>query len=157
MKILILHCGKTEESYLLEGIEKYDKRLKHYLSFETLCLPNLKNTQALTQAEQKEREGKNILSKITNTDYVVLLDEKGKQYRSVDFSKFLLQHQNGSTRRMVFVTGGPYGFSEEIYERANHKISLSLMTFSHQMVRLFLVEQLYRAMSIQKGEPYHHE
>ena len=157
MKVLVIHCGKTEDSYLISGIEKYEKRLKHYLSIETLYLPALKNTQALSKEEQKEKEGALILSKIQNTDFIVLLDEKGKQFTSVDFSKYLTQHMNSGTRRIVFITGGPYGFSEEVYAKANFKISLSAMTFSHQMVRLFFIEQLYRAMTIYKGEPYHHE
>lgn len=157
MKVLIIHCGKTEDSYLITGIEKYEKRLKHYLSIETLCLPALKNTKALSKEEQKEKEGSILLSKLLNTDFIVLLDEKGKQFSSVDFSKYLTQHINTGTRRIVFITGGPYGFSEEVYAKTNFKISLSAMTFSHQMVRLFFIEQLYRAMTIHKGEPYHHE
>lgn len=157
MKVLIIHCGKTEEAYLNSGIEKYEKRLKHYLSIDTLYLPALKNTQALSKEEQKEKEGVLILSKISNTDFIVLLDEKGKQFSSVDFSKYIVQHMNSATRRIVFITGGPYGFSADVYAKANFKISLSPMTFSHQMVRLFFIEQLYRAMTIKKGEPYHHE
>ncbi len=157
MKILIIHCGKTEENYLVTGVEKYEGRLKHYLSVETIYLPALKNTKALSKEEQKEKEGAAILAKLQNTDYIVLLDEKGKLFSSVEFSKYLTQHINGGTRRMVFITGGPYGFSDEVYAKANYKISLSPMTFSHQMVRLFFIEQLYRAMTIQKGEPYHHE
>jgi len=157
MKILIIHCGKTEDNYLISGIEKYESRLKHYLPVETLYLPALKNTKALSKEEQKEKEGAQILSKIQNTDFVILLDEKGKTFTSVEFSKYLIQHMNNGTRRIVFITGGPYGFSEEVYSKANFKISLSEMTFSHQMVRLFFIEQLYRAMTIQKGEPYHHE
>ncbi|HSZ26049.1 MAG TPA: 23S rRNA (pseudouridine(1915)-N(3))-methyltransferase RlmH [Cytophagaceae bacterium] len=157
MKVLIIHCGKTEEKYLITGIDKYENRLKHYLQVETIYLPLLKNTQALSKEAQKEKEGKNILSKIQNTDFVVLLDEKGKYFTSIDFSKYINQHLNSGTKRLVFVTGGPYGFSQEIYEKAHYKLSLSPMTFSHQMVRLFFIEQLYRAMTIQKGEPYHHE
>ncbi|HWZ22756.1 MAG TPA: 23S rRNA (pseudouridine(1915)-N(3))-methyltransferase RlmH [Cytophagaceae bacterium] len=157
MKVLVIHNGKTEDNYLISGIEKYEKRLKHYLSIETLHLPALKNTQALSKEEQKEKEGIVILSKLQNTDFIVLLDEKGKQFTSVDFSKYLTQHMNTGTRRIVFITGGPYGFSEDVYAKANFKISLSAMTFSHQMVRLFFIEQLYRAMTIHKGEPYHHE
>jgi 23S rRNA (pseudouridine1915-N3)-methyltransferase len=157
MKVLVIHNGKTEDSYLIYGIEKYEKRLKHYLSIETLYLPALKNTQALSKEEQKEKEGVVILSKLQNTDFIVLLDEKGKQFTSVDFSKYLTQHLNTGTRRIVFITGGPYGFSEDVYAKANFKISLSAMTFSHQMIRLFFIEQLYRAMTIYKGEPYHHE
>ena len=157
MKILIIHCGKTEEEYIISGIEKYENRLKHYIPVETLYLPALKNTKALSKEEQKEKEGDIILSKLLNTDFIVLLDERGKLFSSVDFSNYLTQHMNGGTRRMVFITGGPYGFSPEVYAKANFKISLSAMTFSHQMVRLFFIEQLYRAMTIQKGEPYHHE
>jgi 23S rRNA (pseudouridine1915-N3)-methyltransferase len=157
MKVLIIHCGKTEDAYLISGIEKYEKRLKHYLSIETIYLPALKNTHALSKEEQKEKEGLLILSKIQTTDFIVLLDEKGKQFGSLDFSKYLTQHMNAGTRRIVFITGGPYGFSQDVYAKANFKISLSPMTFSHQMVRLFFIEQLYRAMTISKGEPYHHE
>ncbi len=157
MKVLIIHCGKTEEAYLVTGMEKYESRLKHYLPVETLYLPALKNTKSLSREEQKEKEGELILSKLLNTDYVVLLDEKGKQFTSSGFSKYLTQHMNGGTRRVVFITGGPYGFSGAVYDRAHYKIALSMMTFSHQMVRLFFIEQLYRAMTIQKGEPYHHE
>ena len=157
MKILIIHCGKTEEGNIISGIDKYEARLKHYLPVETLYLPALKNTKALSKEEQKEKEGAVILSKFTNTDFIILLDEKGKQFTSVEFSKYLAQHSLGGTRRIVFITGGPYGFSEAVYAKANFKISLSAMTFSHQMVRLFFIEQLYRAMTIQKGEPYHHE
>jgi 23S rRNA (pseudouridine1915-N3)-methyltransferase len=157
MKILIIHCGKTEDKYLIEGVEKYENRLKHYLPVETIYIPALKNTKALSKEEQKEKEGISILSKVQNTDFIILLDEKGKQFTSVDFSKYITQHMNGGTRRIVFITGGPYGFSEEVYAKANYKIALSAMTFSHQMVRLFFIEQLYRAMTIQKGEPYHHE
>ncbi len=157
MKILIIHCGKTEEAYLTTGVEKYESRLKHYLPVETLYIPALKNTKALSKEEQKEKEGISILAKLQNTDFIILLDEKGKQFTSTEFSKYLTQHMNGGTRRIVFISGGPYGFSEEVYAKANFKISLSPMTFSHQMVRLFFIEQLYRAMTIQKGEPYHHE
>jgi 23S rRNA (pseudouridine1915-N3)-methyltransferase len=157
MKVLIIHCGKTEEEYVVEGVEKYETRLKHYLPIETIYLPALKNTKAMSKEEQKEKEGASILSKVQNTDFIILLDEKGKQFTSVGFSKYITQHMNGGTRRIVFITGGPYGFSEEVYLKANYKIALSSMTFSHQMVRLFFIEQLYRAMTIQKGEPYHHE
>ncbi len=157
MKVLFINCGKTEDDYIVSGFEKYEKRLKHYIPLETIYLPALKNTQALSQKEQKEKEGGLILSKLQNTDYIILLDEKGKQFTSVDFSKFITKHIDTGTRRMVFITGGPYGFSDEVYAKANFKISLSSMTFSHQMVRLFFIEQLYRAMTIQKGEPYHHE
>jgi 23S rRNA (pseudouridine1915-N3)-methyltransferase len=115
MKILIIHCGKTEDKYLIEGVEKYENRLKHYLPVETIYIPALKNTKALSKEEQKEKEGISILSKVQNTDFIILLDEKGKQFTSVDFSKYITQHMNGGTRRIVFITGGPYGFSEEVY------------------------------------------
>lgn len=157
MKVLLLHCGKVDDAYINEGIEKYENRLKHYLPLETIYLPALKNTQAMSKEEQKEKEGVLIQAKLLNTDYVILLDENGKQFTSVDFSKYLAKHQLNGTRRIVFITGGPYGFSEAIYKIAHYKLSLSIMTFSHQMVRLFFIEQLYRAMTIQKGEPYHHE
>ncbi len=157
MKVLLIHCGKNEDSYLITGIEKYEKRLTHYLPIETVYLPALKNTSALSKEEQKEKEGLAILSKLINTDFIVLLDEKGKNFTSVEFSNFIEKHQIGGTRRIVFITGGPYGFSDQVYKKANTKLSLSAMTFSHQMVRLFFIEQLYRAMTILKGEPYHHE
>jgi len=156
MKIQILHCGKTEDEYLNIGIEKYESRLKHYIPVDTYYIPALKNTKALSTNEQKEKEGVNLLSKLQPNDFFVLLDENGKTYGSVQFSKFISNHLNTGTKRMVFATGGPYGFSEEVYAKANAKISLSAMTFSHQMVRLFFIEQLYRAMTIYKGEPYHH-
>jgi 23S rRNA (pseudouridine1915-N3)-methyltransferase len=157
MKVLLIHCGKTEDTYLTTGIEKYEKRLTHYLPVETLYPPALKNTSALSKEEQKEKEGITQLSKLNTTDFVVLLDEKGKSFTSSEFSSYIEKHQIGGTKRVVFITGGPYGFSEQVYKRANFKISLSAMTFSHQMVRLFFIEQLYRAMTILKGEPYHHE
>jgi len=156
MKILILHCGKTEESYLISGVEKYEKRLQHYLPVETCYLPTLKNTKSLSSTEQKEKEGTQLLAKLTTSDYVVALDEKGRNFTSVEFSSYLAGHMNNGVKRLVFITGGPYGFSDEVYKRAQAKISLSSMTFSHQMVRLFFIEQVYRAMTILKGEPYHH-
>lgn len=157
MKITLLVVGKTEDKYLIEGIEKYLNRLKHYIGFNLLVIPDIKNTKNLSEAQQKGKEAELILKQINNPDVVILLDEKGKQYSSVSFSNYLNKQMVGSVQHLVFVIGGPYGFDENIYKRANGSISLSDMTFSHQMVRLFFVEQLYRAFSILKGEPYHHE
>ena len=157
MKITLLVVGKTEDKYLLEGMEKYLSRLKHYIGFNLVVLPELKNTKSLTEAQQKSKEAELILKQLSNPDLVVLLDEKGKKYTSVSFSNYLNKQMIGSVQHLVFVIGGPYGFDESIYKRANGSLSLSDMTFSHQMVRLFFIEQLYRAFSILKGEPYHHE
>lgn len=157
MKITLLVTGKTEEKYLLEGIEKYLSRLKHYIGFNMVTIPEIKNTKNLSEAQQKSKEAELILKQVSNPDMVILLDEKGKRYTSVLFASYLNKQMIGSVQHMVFVIGGPYGFDESVYKRANGSISLSEMTFSHQMVRLFFVEQLYRAFSILKGEPYHHE
>lgn len=157
MKITLLVVGKTEDRYLIEGIDKYLNRLKHYIGFNMIVIPEVKNTKNLSEAQQKSREGELILKHIGNPDTVILLDEKGKKYTSVLFANYLNKQMIGSVHHMIFVVGGPYGFDESIYKRANGSISLSDMTFSHQMVRLFFVEQLYRAFSILKGEPYHHE
>lgn len=157
MKITLLVVGKTEDRYLIEGIDKYLSRLKHYIGFQITVIPEIKNTKNLSGAQQKSREGELILKHVGNTDTVILLDEKGKKYTSVLFANYLNKQMIGSVQHMIFVIGGPYGFDESIYKRSNGSISLSDMTFSHQMVRLFFVEQLYRAFSILKGEPYHHE
>jgi 23S rRNA (pseudouridine1915-N3)-methyltransferase len=157
MKITLLVVGKTEDKYLIEGIEKYRNRLKHYIGFNLVVIPELKNTKNLTEAQQKAKEAESILKQVSNTDVFVLMDEKGKKYTSVSFSNYLNKQMIGSVQHLMFVIGGPYGFDESVYQRANSTISLSDMTFSHQMVRLFFVEQLYRAFSILKGEPYHHE
>lgn len=157
MKITLLVVGKTEDKYLIEGIDKYLKRLKHYIGFNLLVIPDIKNTKNLTEAQQKTKESELILKQISNLDTVILLDEKGKKYTSVLFSNYLNKQMIGSVQHLIFIIGGPYGFDESVYQRANGSISLSDMTFSHQMVRLFFVEQLYRAFSILKGEPYHHE
>lgn len=157
MKITLLTIGKTEDSYIKEGIEKYLKRLKHYISFKIVEVPELKNTKSLTIDQQKAREAEIINKNILNTDQLILLDEKGKEFSSVQFSGFLNKKMLGSVQHLVFVVGGPYGFDPSIQNRADDKISLSKMTFSHQMVRLFFVEQLYRSFTILKGEPYHHE
>ncbi|MCY1517470.1 Ribosomal RNA large subunit methyltransferase H [compost metagenome] len=156
MKITLIAVGKTEEKYLIEGIEKYMNRLKHYIHFNFMELPDVKNTKNLTAAQQKSKEADVILKSIVNTDLIILLDEKGKKYSSVSFSAYLNKQMIGSVQHLVFVIGGPYGFDERIYQRANTSLSLSDMTFSHQMVRLFFTEQLYRAFTILKNEPYHH-
>lgn len=157
MKISLLTVGKTEDKYLIDGIEKYLKRLKHYIKFEIKELPELKNTKHLTQEQQKAKEAELLFKHISNTDFVVLLDEKGSNYTSVQFADFLNKKMIAATQHLIFMIGGPYGFDQTIYQRANDKISLSKMTFSHQMVRLFFTEQVYRAFTILKGEPYHHE
>ncbi len=157
MKITLLLVGKTEEQYLNEGVDIYVKRLKHYIPFSMLIIPALKNTKHLSFEQQKSSEAELILKSLQTTDFVVLLDEKGKQMTSVSFSKFIEKQMNASVSNLVFVVGGPYGVDESIKTRANLKMSLSEMTFSHQMIRLFFTEQLYRAFSIMRGEPYHHQ
>lgn len=157
MKIKILAIGKTDEKNLEVLIEKYMKRLTHYLSVSLETLPDIKNASKLSEKEQKRLEGESILKKIQSSDQVVLLDEKGKEFRSVEFSQYLQKKMNAGTRNLIFVIGGPYGFSDQVYHRANGKLSLSRMTLSHQMIRLFLVEQIYRGLTILRNEPYHHE
>ena len=156
MKICFLVIGKTTEDYLKEGIAIYEKRLKNYISFEIKVLPELKKTSGLSFDQQKNMEGKMLLSSIAPSDTLVLLDERGKDLTSSEFSIFFQKSMLQSVKSMVFVVGGPYGFSNEMNERANDRISLSKMTFSHQMVRLIFLEQIYRAMTILKNEPYHH-
>jgi 23S rRNA (pseudouridine1915-N3)-methyltransferase len=149
--------GKTDTDYLKAGIEEYYKRLSRYIDYEMKVLPDIRNSKNMSETLQKENEGKLILGTLAPSDYVSLLDENGKIFSSVEFSDYLVRKMLGNIKRLVFVIGGPYGFSEEIYNRANDKISLSKMTFSHQMVRMIFTEQLYRAMTIIKGEPYHHK
>ncbi|HVV55060.1 MAG TPA: 23S rRNA (pseudouridine(1915)-N(3))-methyltransferase RlmH [Mucilaginibacter sp.] len=157
MKITLILVGKTDESYLREGIEKYLKRLKHYIRVEITEIPELKNTKALTTDQQKAGEAELILKKLQPSDYVTLLDERGRQLTSQQFAGYLEKKMSASIGNLVFIVGGPYGFAPEVHERANDKLSLSAMTFSHQMVRLFFAGQLYRAFTIIKSEPYHHE
>lgn len=157
MKIKLLAIGKTDDKNLQVLISTYEKRLKHYIKFEIEIIPDIKNAKNLSQKEQKEKEGELILKKISPFDQLILLDEKGKEFSSMDFSKFLQKRMNSGIKQMVLVIGGPYGFSEKVYQKATGKISLSKMTFSHQMIRLFVVEQIYRAFTILKNEPYHHE
>ncbi|SHN09716.1 23S rRNA (pseudouridine(1915)-N(3))-methyltransferase RlmH [Mucilaginibacter sp. OK098] len=157
MKITFLTVGKTEDAYLKEGIEKYVKRLKHYTKLVIIEIDELKNTKALTQEQQKTKEAELILKKITPTDHVIMLDEKGMELSSQQFAAYIDKKAIASVANLVFIVGGPYGFDASVYARANDKLSLSAMTFSHQMVRLFFTEQLYRAYTIIKGEPYHHQ
>lgn len=157
MRITLLSVGKTDSSALAGLIQTYAKRLGHYLPFDMKELPDVKRSAKTTPQSQKELEGREILRQIEPTDRLILLDERGAEYTSVRFAQHLQEQMNRGQRRLVFVIGGPYGFSDEVYARANEQITLSRMTFSHQMVRLFAVEQLYRAMTILRGEPYHHE
>jgi len=156
VKICFLLLGKTTEAYLREAVSIFEKRIKNYLTFELKIIPDPKNSANLSFELQKNQEGKLILASIDPSDWVVLLDETGLEMSSIDFSKFIQRSMLQSRKSMIFVIGGPYGFSKEVYRRANEKIALSKMTFSHQMVRLIFLEQLYRAMTILKNEPYHH-
>ena len=155
MRISLLMVGKTTDPRLVSLIEEYQQRLKHYVPFELVVLPDIKNAKSLTQDQLKAAEGEAILAKVGTTE-VILLDEHGSEYRSVDFAEWL-QKKMGSGRDLSLVIGGAYGFSPAVYQRANGKLSLSQMTFSHQMIRLMAIEQIYRAMTILRGEPYHHE
>ena len=156
MKTILILVGKTVNKHFQAGIDDYAGRIGHYMPFDIVTIPELRNTKSLSEEQQKTAEGELILRQLQPTDTVVLLDEHGKELRSVEYASWLQQKQQ-TARRLVFVIGGPYGFSDAVYERANEKISLSKMTFSHQMVRLIFTEQLYRACTIIKGEPYHHE
>ena len=157
MKIKLMMIGKTDEPYLQEGIEKYLQRLKHYVHFEFIILPDLKQGSKTDIPKQKTEEGKLILQKIESSDHVILLDEKGKMFSSEELAAHLQKKMNSGISNLIFVIGGPFGFSEEVYKRANENVSLSKMTFSHQMIRLFFTEQIYRAFTILKGEKYHHK
>lgn len=157
MNIKLIAIGKTDHSAILSLMEEYSKRLNFYIKFEMELIPDLKNTKSLSESTQKEKEGELILKKINPTDDLILLDEGGKSFSSVEFSNFLQKKMNMGLKQLIFVIGGPYGFSEAIYDRADGKLSLSKMTFSHQMIRPFFIEQLYRAMTILRGEPYHHQ
>lgn len=156
MKVEFWVIGKTSFAYLKEGMQLYEKRLTRYLPFSSVVIPDVKNAKNLSQEELKKKEGQLILNKLEKNDLLILLDENGKTFTSIKFSKWLEQQLQHSARKMIFIVGGAYGFSEEVYARANGKISLSNMTFSHQMIRLFFLEQLYRALTIMKNEPYHH-
>jgi len=157
MQIKLLAIGKTDSKALQSLIEIYQKRLSHYIKFEIDILPDLKKVKNLSEEQQKQKEGDLILNKLQPSDMLILLDENGKPTTSIDFANYLQKHMNSGIKQLIFVIGGPYGFSEAVYQRANGKISLSKMTFSHQMVRLFFIEQLYRGFTILSNEPYHHK
>lgn len=157
MNIKLLAIGKTDDKNLQILIDDYTKRLSFYVKFEVEIIPDIKNVKNLSETQQKEKEANLILSKITPTDHLILLDENGKTYSSTLFSEHLQKKMNSGIKTLVFAIGGPYGFSQAVYNKANQKISLSTMTFSHQMVRLFFIEQLYRGFTILKNEPYHHQ
>lgn len=157
MKISLLAVGRTDSTAIEGLIGEYEKRLKRFVDFSREELPDVKNARSLPEKEQKTREGIDILARIRPSDYLLLLDERGKQLSSPEFAGNIQKHMNSGIKNLVFVIGGPYGFSEQVYQRANGLISLSKMTFSHQMVRLFFTEQLYRAFTILNGLPYHHQ
>lgn len=157
MNIKLILVGKTEEKYLREGIEIFEKRLKNYINFEMIIIPSLKDTKSLSPQIVKEKEGELILKQVSKYDKIILFDEKGLEFTSMDYSVFLQKHMNAGVKNLCFVVGGAFGFSDEVYKKADQKVALSKMTFSHQMIRLFIVEQLYRAFSILKNEPYHNQ
>lgn len=156
MNIKLLAIGKTDNKNLQTLIDEYTKRLGFYIKFDLDIIPDIKNVKNLSESEQKNKEGQLILSKLTATDQLILLDENGKEFNSVGFSEFLQKKMNSGIKTLVFVIGGPYGFSDEVYQKAQGKVALSQMTFSHQMVRLFVIEQIYRGFTILNNEPYHH-
>ena len=157
MKIELAVIGKTSICYLKQGIDEYIKRLKHYVPFEIKYIDDIKNTKNISEDQQKRTEGAKILSLLDKSDFVVLLDEHGKEYTSMQYSSYIQKRMLSGAKKVVFVIGGPYGFSQEVYDRANDKISFSKMTFNHEMIRLIFTEQLYRAYTIINHEPYHHE
>ncbi len=157
MRIKLLAIGKTDHKNLRLLIEEYQNRLKHYVKFDLEIIPDIKNVKNLSVSQQKDKEGTLLLSKLKSTDHLVLLDDKGSSFTSKGFSEYLQKKMNSGIKQLVLVIGGPYGFSEEVYKKAQGKISLSKMTFSHQMIRLFVIEQIYRGFTILKNEPYHHE
>ena len=157
MKIVLAVVGRMNNGYLNKGVDDYAARLRHYVPFDIVHIDDAKHTRNLTEARQKQAEGRNILAFLESGDHVVLLDEHGKMMRSVEFARYLERKMATVQRRLVFVVGGPYGFSPEVYARADGQLSLSPMTFSHEMIRLIFTEQLYRAMTILRNEPYHHE
>ena len=157
MKLELWLQGATAFDYLKTGVELYEKRIKHMIPFELNILSDIKNAKTMSEEILKIKEGENQLKKIENTDFLILLDEKGKEYNSLEFSVYVENMFLKSNKRVIFMVGGAYGFSENVYKRADAKWSLSKLTFSHQMIRLFAVEQIYRALSITKGLPYHHE
>lgn len=157
MQIELIVVGKTDSKEVASLVEMYAKRINHYCKFAITILPDLRNTKSLNSRQQNKSEGERILALLTDSDYVVLLDERGKEFRSMEFAEWVEKRMTSGLKRLVFVIGGPYGFSEEVYARANGQISLSRMTFSHQIVRALFAEQIYRAFTILNNEPYHHE
>jgi 23S rRNA (pseudouridine1915-N3)-methyltransferase len=157
MNIRLIAIGKTDNKNLQSLIDEYTKRLSFYVKFDLEIIPDIKNVKNLSEAQQKEKEGELILAKINSTDHLILLDENGKTFNSIGFSDYLQKKMNAGIKTLVFVIGGPYGFSEHVYQKAQGKVSLSEMTFSHQMVRLFIIEQIYRGFTILRNEPYHHQ
>lgn len=157
MKATLILVGKTADKRFAELIYEYTNRLKHYINFEINIIPELKNTKSLTSEQQKNSEAELIIKNLQSSDYIVLLDEHGKEMRSIEMADWMKRKMNTINKRIVFIIGGPYGFSQKIYDIANEKLSMSKMTFSHQMIRLIFVEQLYRSITILNGEPYHHE
>lgn len=157
MKIVLLLTGKTKEQYINDGIRDYERRVKKYISFEIFTLPGLKNSGNLTNAEVKLREGEKIISWLNSDDYVILLDEKGTEFTTSEMAKWFEKMLLLPKKRLVFIIGGSWGFSDEVYQRANFLLSLSKLTFSHQIARIIFMEQIYRVLAILKGEPYHHE
>ena len=157
MTIKLIVVGKTDNKAIIALIEEYSKRLNFYIKFELEIIPDLKNTKSLSEVLQKEKEGELIMKNVIASDELILLDERGKSYSSMEFSEYLQKKMNAGLKQLIFVIGGPYGFSDEVYARANGKLSISKMTFSHQMIRPFFIEQLYRGFTILRNEPYHHE
>lgn len=156
MKVALLQVGKTSEKYLNEGISSYAERIKRYVPFETITIPDIRNTRNMPAIEQKAKEAEKIMQVLKEDDLVVVLDEKGKELSTIDFSTWLEKNMMIRQKRLVFIIGGPWGVSDTVLQRADHKFSLSQMTFSHQIVRLLFLEQLYRAFTVIRGEPYHH-
>jgi 23S rRNA (pseudouridine1915-N3)-methyltransferase len=157
MKVALLQIGKTAEKYLTEGISVFEGRLRKYAAFEIFTIPDIRNSRNMATAELKVREGDKILKFFKNDDYIVILDDKGKEFSTIEFSAWIEKTMNLQKKRLVFVIGGAWGFSAEVYKKADMRLSLSRLTFSHQMVRLLFLEQMYRAFTVIKGEPYHHE
>ncbi|ULB35760.1 MULTISPECIES: 23S rRNA (pseudouridine(1915)-N(3))-methyltransferase RlmH [Proteiniphilum] len=157
MKIILISVGKTDDPFFSKIIEQYNRRVNFYIEFEIKTVPDVKNTKSLSEKEQKIQEGNSILKLLQPSDHIVLLDDKGKQYSSVEFAGFIEKRTHYVHKRLVFIAGGPYGFSQDMYDKANERFSLSKMTFTHQMVRLVFTEQLYRALTILNNEPYHHD
>lgn len=157
MQITLIAIGRTDSADLERLMEVYSKRLKHYIRFEIHLIPDLRNAKHISQAQQREREGELLLARLQPTDHLILLDEAGTAYSSLEFASFLQEKMNRSVKHLILAIGGPYGFSEAVYAKSHGKISMSKMTFSHQMVRLFVLEQLYRGFTILRNEPYHHQ